>query len=477
MAIDPRIALGVQQYRAPDQMQAAGQAMQLRAMQQSGQLRGLQMEEIQRQRAAEAEIRQIAQQSGGDIGKLVQALNARGLTQQAMALQEKALAMQKGRADLGKTEAETGVKQQDITRGAFAFLSRNPSDEAISATINGLVQRGALSPEIASGFGTDLMRLPPEQRARALAEASRTPQQLADLYKPEVREVNDGQTIQFRDVNPMTGGPMAPVQRQMTPGERQSARDAAAGRGVTLRGQDLARMTAQERLQWERDNPSTTAVPTDAGVFAVPNRGNTAARQVVTSDGRPLPGKMPESIRKELDSLDAQSAAIRSAIDAARKTPTAFSMPRGLATMGGAITESLAGRADSDEERKARSFVFNNASKIINERAGAAQTPAELARLRSFLPAETDTSEQIISKLEAYDEYARVQREAIASPVGSRPLANPRPEAPAAPPAAAVPPPSDTLPMPRSVPKGVIAIDSVTGKRMRNTGTAWEPMP
>jgi hypothetical protein len=93
------------------------------------------------------------------------------------------------------------------------------------------------------------------------------------------------------------------------------------------------------------------------------------------------------------------------ALEAVDKTPSAFSMGRGMATMAGPIPESVAGRFDNDAERQARSYVFNNVSKVINERAGAAQSAQELARLRSFLPAETDNADQIKSKLKAFKTY------------------------------------------------------------------------
>jgi hypothetical protein len=110
-------------------------------------------------------------------------------------------------------------------------------------------------------------------------------------------------------------------------------------------------------------------------------------------------------VQKEQMSINQQRAQVDGAIAAVKKTPSAFGMSRGLATMAGSIPESVAGRMDSDDERQARAFVFNNVSAVINERAGAAQSVQELARLRGFLPAETDNADQVLSKFEAFKAY------------------------------------------------------------------------
>jgi hypothetical protein len=44
-------------------------------------------------------------------------------------------------------------------------------------------------------------------------------------------------------------------------------------------------------------------------------------------------------------------------------------------------------------------------SRVINERAGAAQSAQEMQRLRSFLPADTDNDIQITNKLKGFQSY------------------------------------------------------------------------
>lgn len=177
---------------------------------------------------------------------------------------------------------------------------------------------------------------------------------------------------------------------------------------------------ARERLQFEKEQPKGVYDP-ERGVIVDPRTAT--SRPVLAAGGAPVGAKLPESSKKELASIDAQANTIDSAIKSVQATPSAFSFTRGLATMAGAVPETIAGRADSTAEREARSFVFNVVSKVINERAGAAQSAQELARLRSFLPAESDNARQIEDKLSAFKTYLGEQRKAYET----APTAGPRP--------------------------------------------------
>lgn len=129
--------------------------------------------------------------------------------------------------------------------------------------------------------------------------------------------------------------------------------------------------------------------------------------------------KMSESQKKEVQGFDAQMSIIDRALAEVKKTPSAFSFGRGVATLAGGVPESIAGRFQSPEEQQTRAFIFNVASKAINERAGAAQSAQELARLRSFLPAETDSAEQVQNKLTSFKQYLKEQRNVYSEPVRS----------------------------------------------------------
>ncbi|MBX3703997.1 MAG: hypothetical protein KF822_09505 [Steroidobacteraceae bacterium] len=468
MAIDPRIALGIQPLQLQSPLETAGQAMQLQALQQRGQLGALQLQQAQQAAQQQAAVRDLAASAGGDMKKIIKGLYDRGMVDMAMGLEAKLAEREKNAVGLQTDRAKLAGERTKLLGGAFKFLGDNPSDERILSTLGGFVQRGELPKDVAEQFAGDLLRLPPQQRSQALVNLARTPEQFAALYAPKIEKIDDGQTISFGNVNPLAGPTVGPVQRQMTPGEVATDRRGQQSNAIAAGNLRVA----QDRLALDRAAPRGVPFEGPNGLVLVDPRSGTS-RPVVDAAGAPLPAKLTESAKKEIDSIDAQAAAVTSAIESVRKTPSAFSMGRGLATLGGTITESLAGRTDTDEERKARAFVYNNVSKVINERAGAAQSAQELARLRSFLPAETDGPEQVVSKLEAFNDYLATQRQAYSTPRNQRPAAGAAPATPEAPQAA---PSWNSLPMPREVPEDAIVRDTQTGQRFRRRGSGWEPL-
>lgn len=212
-------------------------------------------------------------------------------------------------------------------------------------------------------------------------------------------------------VDPITGKVTNYGQVTMSESERDAS--ARGWAGVKL-----------QRDQANRDNFGVT-YQTDASgnLVAVPNRVQPGQAvqsiPVIAPGGAPMAGKPSEAVAKERMSISQQRASIEGALKAVGETPSAFSFGRGLATLSGTIPESVAGRTDSDAERKARAFVYNNVSSVINERAGAAQSAQEMARLRSFLPGETDNADQIKSKLEGFKDYLNEREKGI----GGKPAA------------------------------------------------------
>lgn len=118
----------------------------------------------------------------------------------------------------------------------------------------------------------------------------------------------------------------------------------------------------------------------------------------------PKPAAPNAAQQKELMSINQQRSIVNGALNAVTSTPGAFTFKRGVA---GKLPfgETLAGRTETPQETQARAYVFNNVSRVINERAGAAQSAQELARLNSFLPADTDGPEQIKNKLNGFITY------------------------------------------------------------------------
>ena len=148
----------------------------------------------------------------------------------------------------------------------------------------------------------------------------------------------------------------------------------------------------------------------------------------VMANGQPIAPKLTADQSKDITDINQQYKTIDGALNAVKATPTAFSFSRGAAQNLPA-GESLAGRLDTPEQAQARAYVFNNVSAVIKERAGTAQSPAELQRINSFMPAVTDNAKQIESKLNGFKQYLKDKEE------GTRqnpnvPMQNQQPTAP-----------------------------------------------
>jgi hypothetical protein len=161
-------------------------------------------------------------------------------------------------------------------------------------------------------------------------------------------------------------------------------------------------------------------VETAQGPMIVNTRTGEAAP--IMAGGQPLPPKLSTEQSKDITAINQQRAVVDSALKLVQTTPTAFSFGRGVA---GAIPlgETIAGRTEKPAETEARAAVFNIVSKVINERAGAAQSNQEIKRLNAFLPSEYDNSKQIENKLNGFKKYldeqekgTRVSTSASATP-------------------------------------------------------------
>jgi hypothetical protein len=117
----------------------------------------------------------------------------------------------------------------------------------------------------------------------------------------------------------------------------------------------------------------------------------------------------------ELMKIAKSDDAVRTAITAVESQPGAFSVTRGAATRLGPLAESLAARKDTPDQRDARAQVFNVMSSVIKERAGTAQSKAELATLNSFLPNPYDSGQVIKDKLEGFKRYLANQESTVMS--------------------------------------------------------------
>ena len=294
-------------------------------------------------------------------------------------------------ANANKARAETIGKHLDVLKTLSQAVMANPTPQnAAGALAQWEQMTGQQDPNERAQIAQ--LQTPEQVMAWARAHALK-----ADDLKAQVFTNNTGGATVTQSYNPVTGklSTLGQVRNTQSP-------DNAATVAATIRGQNMTDARAREANNLTREANANVYDP-ERGVLV--NKATGLARPAATIDGKPLAAKQPESTKKELASIDAQLSVLDGAIRDVKASPEAFSFGRGLATMAGPLSESVVGRMDSPDARDARSYVFNVVSKVINERAGAAQSKQELARLRSFLPAETDNAQQITDKLESFKGY------------------------------------------------------------------------
>jgi hypothetical protein len=186
-----------------------------------------------------------------------------------------------------------------------------------------------------------------------------------------------------------------------------------------------------------REAHAGQVVETANGPMLIDTR--TGSAKPIMVNGEQLPPKLSSEQSKDITAINQQLKTIDGAIDAIKKNPSVFSYTRGLA---GDLPkgETVAARYQKPEETAARSYVFNNVSAVIKERAGTAQSSGEAKRLNSFLPDTYDDAQTIINKFDGFKAYlkdleAGTRQNPNVSNVPKTPQAPSAPKAPAVDPA------------------------------------------
>jgi hypothetical protein len=169
-------------------------------------------------------------------------------------------------------------------------------------------------------------------------------------------------------------------------------------------------------------------VQTENGMmmFDPNNRSFTPA----TMNGQQIMPPMDAGAKSDLRANQTQQKVIGGAIKAVTDTPTAFGWTRGA--KGTVLGESISNRTETEAETAARSYVFNIVSKVIHDRAGASQTPSEIAKINRFLPNEYDNAKKIKDKLEGFEKFLKDEASGITQPTvraGNQTTATPPPAA------------------------------------------------
>lgn len=394
MPINPNIILGLRQgeYKAPDPLEQYGKAQTLKALITQGDVQDLQAQQLRQGIEDDQAVRQAHITAAGDPNRLRSILQSGGQFKALRELDKADLEKRAKEAAIGKDEADAKKKAFDVSISRLqhgAAVLGTARDQATYDTALKIMARD-FGPESVQGMSPTFN---PQEVQASIARGLTRAQQLEDQRKVEDARERNRHNLQAERAQLISAG-------------------AAASNA----------QTAAERLKFDKEAPRGVIHEGPNGLVLVDPR-TAAARPVTDAGGQPLPAKLDQGAKNDLRGINQQLATVDSAIKLVEKTPSAFGITRGAATMAGAVPESLAGRMDNSEERVARSQVFNIVSKIINERAGAAQSAQELARLRSFLPAEIDSAEQIMDKLNGYRSYLREQEKGTRVPTTGAPAA------------------------------------------------------
>lgn len=402
MPINPSIILGIQpaKFQLADPLESAQKSLALQHLMGQQDMQALQLDQTRRAQADQDRLRSIL---GKDTPDLEGELTRGGFLDQALKVGKERRENKKIDSETGKIAAETVEKTLANYKSALPQLA-GPQDAVgwLTAQYNDPV------------LGPIMQRMAPLEQA-----IQRVPQD-AQGFRDWQFKASAG--IDKFMVDQRQREQNAETERHNLSTETETQRNNRANNAIAQGQLGVAQGNlgvARDRLRMDQSAPKGVYDP-ERAVLVDPRTGQAMP---VTMDGQPLgpKEKLTDAQKKELASIDSQQNILKGALAEVDKSPDAFSTARGLATMAGAIPESMAGKwMDTPAQREARSYVFNVVSKVINERAGAAQSAQELARLRSFLPAETDNAQQIKDKLTSFSSYLENSRAGYDKPQGIR---------------------------------------------------------
>lgn len=274
MALDPSIALGVRPIELPNQLAQYGQLAAIQNAQNQNALAQYQLSSAQRADEQQNSLYAAAKRPDFklDLQTAIQ-YGPSGIA--ALKVQNEAA---KSALDLTKTKGE--ITAQDIKAasdrtGAFAtalapLVSSIQNNKPIThddvfAQANRLVSQGLLRKEDLASIPTDALELP--KFIMGMATSTENSRKALEAFAPNIVRQDTGSAfvpIQNNRNLPGYGLPiqgMASLAKTETPGERLTAKTAAAGQQVTMRGQDLVNARAKENTAIAKENQRREADP------------------------------------------------------------------------------------------------------------------------------------------------------------------------------------------------------------------------
>jgi hypothetical protein len=319
------------------------------------------------------------------------------------------------------------------TESALAEADKRRGDALRQTQVNDLVTRANSDPNfqptvsdlltLSTGAGDFTTGRLHEQehgfRGGVADIATPQPQRLANMEaisgKPVERYYQSGTGMQASQIDPAAPPVVTPVGQAQINNYNEKSQG-----GFTIGG---VRYNADGTLAVDVGMAARNAA-TVAGAVA-------GAREQVKAT---TPIKLPAAVQKGVSDNAALLQRIRNAKQMVKDNPNSFGLKYAL---GDEVNQRM-----DPAGVGARAAVADLSSVTIHERSGANVTAKEFPRLSPFIPAATNTSKAIITKLEQMEAAVLDEQEAIGAMYAQQPTAPATPGAPVAP--GALPPPTNS---------------------------------
>lgn len=291
MAIDPRIALGVQPMQIENPVNQLAKVLQIKDMQQGQQMNALKMDEYRRSVEDGNALRNELSQPGANPYDV---LLRRGKVKEATEFA-------KGKADIGKTEAETKYKQieaahkrVDLAGQTMGWLRQNPSLQNAQLVVDHLVRNGGMEPAEGQGLLAQLQANP--QGIAQFAEMTFRSALAAKDQLPKFETRNTGGTTDTLKIDPVSGqvGVASSVRNTQSPdailqaqtSEANNRRSVGAQYDLNKATREAAQTNAQatrEAAQIRRDQDTEMKLADDYRAQSKPFKEVSDAYKIITT--------------------------------------------------------------------------------------------------------------------------------------------------------------------------------------------------
>jgi hypothetical protein len=207
MAINTQLPLGVQPMQIENPVNQLAKVLQIKDMQQSGQMNALKMQEYQRGLSETNTLNEAYRGALGADGtvdrtRLYSTMAERNLGSKIPDIQKKFLDTDKARHDAYKAAGEN-YKTFQMEIGS-EFNNPNLSKQSVAQRIAMRVQAGAMDAALGQRMIERLSDDPQQLRGdlQRLVASQMTPEQLFTAFAPKPEKIDNGQQLSFRDTNP-----------------------------------------------------------------------------------------------------------------------------------------------------------------------------------------------------------------------------------------------------------------------------------